>query len=767
MLNDELHKMNPYEIYRSLQNTLKKTYNTYFFYIMKEENFEEIVLKEIEKTYKDYPKDYDYLEYLNHRLKEMSIKKVKELFLDDNYAYKIINRFIDKEFKNKEEYSSVNRFLYKVGHFLDTHEYIPSYNMMKKLINENEKLSTAVKIAFNYNKYSIIKGKIDEIYNSPFIISLMEIYAEINGIKIVEETPNFDENVLGTETYKLYIKDIMSYPLLSVIEEKEIGEILENADPDSDEYKTAKEKLINSNLRLVISIAKKYQGRGLSFMDLIQEGNVGLMIAVEKFKVSKGNKFSTYATWWIRQAITRAIADKGRNIRIPVHLYEKINAFNRSVDELKNRLNRDVTEEEIIEQLGYTKNEIEQFNRCKLDTTSLNQFISDDESSELGDFIGTDEDQLENEIIGNNTPKELLELISKHFSEKVTYILTKRFGLNGETPVTLEELGKEFNVTRERIRQIEAKAIRDIRKSKRLSELFASFTENPQKSLKSISKYNYYSFDKKMYNNYDNNINKVIKSKKQIMFEEEQKMKLKSIFEYLNGYTKEEIEKVIESLKDEEKELLKIRYGDDMSHPIQATLTKAQYTAFYGRLIPKIRRLLEKNRRLAGKSKEPTAVEKRKVKKLAERKKELFDYLEPEEENSKKLDIGDMTITEYIKAQPKVEEDIKEQDEITITKNEAVTLLELFRSPSYNELTNTFTPKEAIIIGLKLGYVDNKYFSTEAIANFLGMTVEEVNECSKKVLEAYKEHIIGLMDSVIDVVTDKKKELVFHNNKKA
>ena len=733
MLNNELKNMTPNEIYLSLKKSLKKTYNSYYFYILKEEKYKEFVIKEIDKTYKDYNEEYDYSLYLNHRLKNISIKKVKELLMDDYNAYIIINRFINSELKNKKEYKSINRSLIRIGNFLNIHEYIPSYNMILNLIKENKNLARVVKVAFDYNKYSIINGRCDEIYDSPFIISLMEAYAEIKNIKIEENNLSVDENGLGADVYKIYTKDISEYPLLSIVEEKELGYILENSNKNSNEYKMAKEKLINSNLRLVISIAKKFQGRGLSFMDLIQEGNLGLMKAVDRFIASKGYRFSTYATWWIRQSIVRTIADRSRIIRIPVHVFERLSNYKRSVENLKNKLNREITEEDIIEHLGYTKKEIENYNKISNDAVSLNQFISDDNSTELGDLIGTNISELEDKIIDNRISEELIEILSNYFNKKTIYILIRRFGLDGYKQDTLEILGKEFNVSRERIRQIESRAIRDILRSKKISDLFAVYTSNPEKSMEYADNY------RMIYE---------IKNNPQLVYEEEEEMKLKSIYEYLNDFSKEEIEKAIESLNDKEKDLLKIRYGNDLENPVKNPMTKEQYYAFYGVLVPKIRKIVNKNRKNAV------------LFKVEKKQSNLETIKESKIDNSKKLDIGNMSIIDYIKKQPPVIEEVKEEkEELKVTKDTALQLLELIKSPSFNELTSSFSPKDAIIAGLKLGYVDGKYFSTEAICNFLDINPEEVRESTKKVLELYKERLIDSIDSVIDIATDKKKKI--------
>jgi hypothetical protein len=224
MLKEQVKKMTPNEIYEILRSSpsLKNTYNNYYCYLTSEEKYKLFVLKEIEKTHLNYNKDMDYLDYLNNVLKKASIKKVKELIKDEETAYRIINKFIDKIYKDKEEYKSINRFLFRISSFFNKHDYIPSYDMVVKLLKENEKLYKAVKIAFNHNKSAIINGKCDEIYNSPLIISLMETYAELNNIKIKEPKEDFDSALVGADAYRMYINDVRSYPLLTAPEEKKL-----------------------------------------------------------------------------------------------------------------------------------------------------------------------------------------------------------------------------------------------------------------------------------------------------------------------------------------------------------------------------------------------------------------------------------------------------------------------------------------------------------------------------------------------------------------
>ena len=323
-----------------------------------------------------------------------------------------------------------------------------------------------------FKGFDLSPAQIDKIYE----------YLETNGVVVLampeEDEPNEDAlldmdhedeilmeaedlnalaNVMSDDPVKQYLKEIGDYPLLTLEEEIELAQKIEKGD------EVAKRMLAESNLRLVVSIAKRYVGRGLSFLDLIQEGNLGLIKAVEKFDHTKGYKFSTYATWWIRQAITRAIADQSRTIRIPVHMSEVINKTYRVSRTLMQELGREPSEQEIANVMNLPIEKVREILKISADPISLDSPIGEEDDSHLGDFIKDDRIIGPEEAAAYSMLQDQIRKLLETLTEREQRVLTLRFGLQDGRSRTLEEVGKEFNVTRERIRQIEAKALRKLR----------------------------------------------------------------------------------------------------------------------------------------------------------------------------------------------------------------------------------------------------------------------------------------------------------------
>ena len=314
--------------------------------------------------------------------------------------------------------------------------------------------------------------QVDKLYetletNNIDVIDIIEEEEEVLTEKNVEkfEKSLSAEGVSIDDPVKVYLKEIGSFPLLSLEEEVELAERILQGDS------VAKKKLAEANLRLVVSIAKRYVGRGMLFLDLIQEGNLGLIKAVEKFDHTKGFKFSTYATWWIRQAITRAIADQARTIRIPVHMVETINKVKKVQSQLLHKNGQEPSVEDLAEELDMPQEKVREILKVAQEPISLESPIGEEEDSHLGDFIPDSDAPIPEEAATHALLKEQLGEVLATLTPREAKVLSLRFGIEDGRPRTLEEVGKEFNVTRERIRQIEAKALRKLRHPSRNKKL--------------------------------------------------------------------------------------------------------------------------------------------------------------------------------------------------------------------------------------------------------------------------------------------------------
>lgn len=367
-----------------------------------------MVLSDIEKAIDDYAEKH------NNQLTAQNVDYILEKYdLDDDVSSQLIDYIIDKGYLQGSDFN------------------LGEDEMDDEASDETDDLDFDVDLS------------VDDIHDDK------KVY-----------TPDYQmsQEVKTSDNVKNYLSAIGEYPLLSHDQEVALGKRIQQGD------KKAKDELINANLRLVVSIAKRYRGRGLALMDLIQEGNIGLERAAEKYNPDMGFKFSTYATWWIKQAMTRAIADSGRTIRIPVHMFENINKAKKVQRDLAQKLSREPTEKELATALGVSEEKVRKLLDLSLEPTSLETPVGDEEDSSLGDFISDDNTISPTQFTDNEALKDEMDEALKRLDPREEQVIRMRFGLDGQNPQTLEEVGKEFNVTRERIRQIEAKALRKLRR---------------------------------------------------------------------------------------------------------------------------------------------------------------------------------------------------------------------------------------------------------------------------------------------------------------
>ncbi len=308
----------------------------------------------------------------------------------------------------------------------------------------------------------------DDILSS----DMSEIESEVEGFGTGENMEKIleQEGLTIDDPVRMYLKEIGRVPLLTPDRERELAEIM-SGESSEEEKNAAKLELVEANLRLVVSIAKRYVGKGMFFLDLIQEGNLGLMKAVDKFDYNRGYKFSTYATWWIRQAITRAIADQARTIRIPVHMVETIHKVSRYSRQMLQELGREATADEIGEKMGMSAEKVREIMKIAQDPVSLETPIGEEEDSHLGDFIPDEDTPAPSDAAATTILREVIEKELHTLTPREEHVIKLRFGLYDGRTRTLEEVGKEFDITRERIRQIEAKALRKLRHPSRARHL--------------------------------------------------------------------------------------------------------------------------------------------------------------------------------------------------------------------------------------------------------------------------------------------------------
>ena len=485
---DSLSTMNYSDLYSIIAPSCEELIYYFRLFGISDEVFKNTLNTIIENSKKEYDTKQEYEEYVNGKIVESLNNFIKDL--PEEKIVKSLLSYIGDAFSDKGKLSDLNI----LGSFFDTIDYFPSKEVLKELFNNSPQLNKTITTYFKKNEEKIINGELDSIAESPILIALVEIYCELNGIEVKEKEESYDEMLsdiyvelgsTGTDSEEdeekriveydkdyfkddpvfLYLREIGQIPLLTREEEVFLGRRILLGD------KEAQNTIIEHNLRLVIKYAKKYSGinkEKMSFLDLVQEGNLGLFKAAEKFDIRKGFKFSTYATWWIRQSITRGIADQGRTIRLPVHLVERISKYKQLVKVYTRDYGREPTDEEIAKALNISEERVVETKKHANDLVSLNEIVEGQGSNaetgdkEMMDFLDSGEN-VEEEALSNSLTEVFQDIFdSGALSPREVKVLRYRFGFDTGKQETLETVGQMFNVTRERIRQIEAKALRKL-----------------------------------------------------------------------------------------------------------------------------------------------------------------------------------------------------------------------------------------------------------------------------------------------------------------
>ena len=459
------------------QEKFKKLIEKYMKLVLKDLNFitdKSFYINSVTNSYKTFlesknrNKKIDDKAILNDVTNFTNIL-IAEQMNDRETARKIIDNYINKNIiLINNNYEECTKLINQLNSFFTKYNYNPSQDALLYFLNV-DRIYKIIEIIYNKNKKIIVNGNFEDRVNS-FTALMVDAYCMKNSIGVYDpkeleksisslnsaEYSDIFPSKVEVDPVRLYLKEIGSYPMLTVEEEKKIATLKDKGD------KRAFDILIERNLRLVVSIAKKYIGRGLDFQDLIQEGNLGLIRAVEKFDITKGYRFSTYATWWIKQFIIRGISDTSRNIRIPAHLYDTINKINRAINELTKIYGDTPSIDDITKYTGLDVKTVKYaLDNCK-DTISLETPMTSEESDMfLEDLVSTPSDIVENVVLNKDLGRQLVKAMD-FLTDKEKKILLYRFGFFDDRCFTLEELGNMFGVTRERIRQIEAKALRKL-----------------------------------------------------------------------------------------------------------------------------------------------------------------------------------------------------------------------------------------------------------------------------------------------------------------
>ena len=573
-------EMDVEKIYNELKEVIYELYESYKSVISFDE-YQKKVLEIINLSKRAYNDDIPYDEFLEDIINRTISKIIKNDMHNPKKSIKLINNFIDNLVSFNLTVDESLEVFNELDKLFKKYNFTPDLDLLIKLLIKNEKLNNITTVIYKYYKYQVISGSIQEIFTNETLIATLNAYCLMNKIEIKED----DTDELLTLDLKsptaLYIDEVAKYPVLTPEQERELAILVSKGD------EKARKKFIEHNLKLVVNVAKKYRHDDFTLLDLIQEGNVGLIRAVDKFDVEKGYKFSSYAMWWIRHSINRAIENKGKNVRVPVHQYEKLSIYNKVYESLSTRLQRTPKIEELANEMGLPKSKIIELNKIYEEELSLNNPVGEGENSEFSGSIPASQDSLEDLIANSFLQKDVHELIKKcSLTPRELEVIRMRFGFDNDKVATLDEIGQKYHITRERVRQILAKGLRKLRYSK-YTKGYAVYMEYPDQAIANIDSLRQkYAEDLGTTKEF---LPKRIKAEKVKRLE----IKLtKSIYEYFRDFTNEQIEEMLSRLNDDEMVLLNKRYGNDLLNPTITELTKEEEKKLYGILIPKMRVIL-------------------------------------------------------------------------------------------------------------------------------------------------------------------------------
>ena len=577
----KIKKMTIDEIQETLSNVIKTIINKYNYIVLDEIILEQIIKKSINNSINQLDNNEVFILFFESELQNNINNYIKKKLEDPTESKKLINNYIEKNIKYiKEEYKNNLNELTKLANFFTIVDFIPSFDLSVDIIKNNPLINEILKEIVNKNIEYIKKDNINLIFDNEILIMFIEAYCTINKIEY-EEKNNID-NILITDNITNYFREI-DLPLLTKEEEYCLALKIKDGNIE------AKNIFIERNLKLVVSIAKKYRGRGMEFSDLIQEGNIGLIKAIENFDCEKGYKFSTYARWWINAAIREAINSKNRLIRIPFGKNSEIGKYVKAKQKLEEELMREPTLEEISKELNTSLQKVRELHDIQLDIMSLNYQLSDEDSNsnELEDLIPSS-NILEEEIINNSLTSEVIELLDKcNLTDREKDILIKRYGFFNKDPMTFQEISNIYRLSHQRIQQLEIRAINKIRKSKYITS-FANYMEFPKEALENLENYR---------KNIRIKIDPIIKDANEKYKYSPPKRSTKSFYDYFSKYSEEEIAEVLKKISIRYIDMLHKKFGEDLKSSTSVIeLTKEEKEILIHHTFPTIKSMLENNR---------------------------------------------------------------------------------------------------------------------------------------------------------------------------
>ncbi len=669
------------EVFENLLPVIKNVYKSFEYLGISFEDYCDIVLDEISKN--------DKYDDFKTKLKDRMNLEVERLLNDSEKSLLVISSYIDSKISKVDSYDDIIKAFKKIDSFFSKYYFFVGQDLFTYLYSENEKFRLMIEKVYEKKKEDILLGKVEDIFDSDFLIFTVKTYCDLNNLSVIkkEKSENIESEFLkdskNLDIVRLYINELTA-PILSAEEEKELLIKIKSGDMQ------ARDKLIESNLRLVISVAKKFQGRGMAFLDLIQEGNIGLMNSIDKFDIDRGVRFSTYAVYQIKVSVSRAIFNQGRNIRIPVSKQEEIQTYVSKISELEKKYGRSLSTEEISKILGKKISEISQLEALRKDTISINLFVGENHDAELGDFISNSL-SLEDEIINDSLPEQVRKLLKNvKLTEQQLDILLSRYGICRDHIWTLDELSKKYGVSKAWIGQVEMKCIERLRNSKNI-ESFSIYMDNPDEAVERLKKFK-------------------IKPKKTKVKTGKRGVVLKSIYQYFGDFSRKEIDFVLDNLNDADKRLVFLRYGNDLDNPStnSSFFGEEECNKFYGALIPKIRKRLN-NLRLVNDDEEIMVI------------KDTFFNTSP---------VKVLEREDYQK------------------------MLSLLKRDDIVEVMDGLNTDEKIILSLRLGFVDGKHFTIKAISEFLGIPGCSVVSISHDALLRHNDKVSGILNKSLELSTN-------------